>query len=132
VVARFASWLTPGGILAIETPNLDAFDARLFKRTYWGGYHIPRHWHLFQERTLVDLLRGQGIEPVYVAYQTGHSFWMYSFHHFIRYGLRMPRLATLFDPMRGLFFLILFTGFDKIRASLGMKTSAILVVGRKL
>lgn len=132
VIAKISNWLAPGGILAIETPNIDALDARLFRKTFWGGYHFPRHWHLFQEKTLSELLQSQGIEPVYVAYQTGHSFWMYSFHHFLRYKLKMHRLSQFFDPMKGLFFLILFTGFDKIRAAFGMKTSSILIVGRKL
>lgn len=131
VVAKISGWLTPGGVLAIETPNLDALDARLFRKKYWGGYHFPRHWHLFQEETLVQLLRSQGIEPLHVAYQTGHSFWMYSIHHILRYKLKMRRLSRLFDPMNGLFFLILFTLIDKIRAALGMKTSSMLIIGRK-
>lgn len=132
VIAKISDWLVPGGILAIETPNLNALDATLFKKTYWGGYHFPRHWHLFHAKTLSELLRRQGIEPVHVSYQTGHSFWMYSIHHFLRYKLKLTRLSQLFDPMKGLFFLILFTGFDKIRAALGMRTSSILIVGRKV
>lgn len=132
VIAKISNWLATGGILAIETPNLDALDARLFKKTYWGGYHFPRHWHLFQENSLVQLLLSQGIEPVYVDYQTGHSFWMYSFHHFLRYKLRLYLLSRFFDPMNGLFFLILFTIADKIRAALGMKTSSMLIIARKL
>jgi hypothetical protein len=49
-----------------------------------------------------------------VAYhrlQTGHSFWMCSLHHWLRYGARpSPRLARWFDPLHGLPFLIGFTG----------------------
>lgn len=132
VIAKISDWLVAGGILAIETPNIDALDAKLFRKTYWGGYHFPRHWHLFHEKTLSELLRRQGIEPIHISYQTGHSFWMYSFHHFLRYKLKLARLSQLFDPMKGLLFLICFTGFDKIRAALGMKTSSILIVGRKV
>lgn len=132
VIAKISDWLVVGGILAVETPNIDALDAKLFRKTYWGGYHFPRHWHLFHEQTLSGLLRDQGIEPVHISYQTGHSFWMYSFHHFLRYKLKLIRLSRFFDPMKGLLFLILFTGFDKIRAVLGIKTSSILIVGRKV
>lgn len=132
VVGKISSWLAPGGILAIETPNIDALDARLFKKSYWGGYHIPRHWHLFHRKTLEILMRDNGIEPVHVAYQTGHSFWMYSFHHLVRYKLKIPFLSKFFDPMKGLVFLIVFTGLDKLRAALGFKTSSILIVGRKV
>lgn len=131
-MAKVSAWLAPGGIIAIETPNLNSLDAKLFKSAYWGGYHFPRHWHLFDEKTLVELARKNGIEPVHVGYQTGHSFWMYSFHHLLRYRLKLVRLSRLFDPMKGLLFLILFTGFDKARAAIGMKTSSILFVGRKI
>ena len=131
-IAQVSAWLAPGGILAIETPNIDSTDARLFKRTFWGGYHFPRHWHLFHEATLASLMRRNGMEPVHVSYQTGHSFWMYSVHHWIRYRLKLKWLSRFFDPMQGLFFLILFTGFDKLRALLGMRTSSILMVARKV
>jgi len=56
VVARVFEWLAPNGIFAIETPNIDSFDARLFKRTFWGGYHVPRHWNLFSPESLRRLL----------------------------------------------------------------------------
>ncbi len=132
VIAKISDWLVEGGVVAIETPNIDSLDAKLFKKTYWGGYHFPRHWHLFHEKTLSKVLRSQGIEPIHISYQTGHSFWMYSFHHFVRYKLKWTRLSRLFDPMKGLIFLVIFTVFDKVRATLGMKTSSILIVGRKV
>jgi SAM-dependent methyltransferase len=131
VARKVAGWLAPGGLFAIETPNLDALDARLFKRTFWGGYHIPRHWHLFRRATLERMLGDAGLEVVAVRYQTGHSFWMYSLHHALRYKLGLARLSRLFDPVKGLLFLIAFTGFDKVRAALGLRTSAILVIARK-
>jgi SAM-dependent methyltransferase len=131
VARKVSGWLAPGGIFAIETPNLDALDARLFKATFWGGYHIPRHWHLFREKTLRAMLEGAGLEVVAMRYQTGHSFWMYSFHHLLRYRLGMVGLSRWFDPVKGLPFLILFTGFDKLRALLGLRTSAILAIARK-
>lgn len=77
VLRRIASWLAPGGVLAIETPNLDSLDARRFHGRWWGGYHIPRHWTLFTPETLQEMLRAQGLEPFAVRFQTGHSFWMY-------------------------------------------------------
>jgi SAM-dependent methyltransferase len=132
VVERVVRWLAPGGVFAVETPNLESLDARLFGARYWGGYHIPRHWHVFTLASLSRLLRDSGLEVTSVRYQTGHSFWMYSVHHWLRYGARpSPRLARWFDPLHGLSFLIGFTGWDKLRASLGFATSAMLVLGRK-
>jgi SAM-dependent methyltransferase len=133
-IQRVADWLSPGGLVAIETPNLDSIDAKLFRRTYWGGYHVPRHWHLFTPVTLARLLEDRGFRVLKLSYQTGHSFWMYSFHHLLRYGprFRSERLSALFDPVGGgVFFLAGFTALDKLRALLGFKTSSVLAIARK-
>jgi 2-polyprenyl-3-methyl-5-hydroxy-6-metoxy-1,4-benzoquinol methylase len=132
VVDRLAGWLKPGGVLALETPNVDSLDARLFQEGTWGGYHIPRHWHLFKPDTLTRLLESAGLRVEATRYQTGHAFWMYSFHHVLRY--RQPahvRLARLFDPLNSVVPLIGFTAFDRLRATLGAKTSAMLLIARK-
>ena len=132
VCRKLAHWLAPGGLLALETPNRISLDARLWHRTFWGGYHIPRHWQLFSTEGIIRVLADVGLEPAGVIYQTGHSFWLYSIHHWLRYGtLRMPRVAKWFDPIGALMPLVLATGFDKIRAALGFRTSAVLVLARK-
>jgi hypothetical protein len=57
---------------------------------------------------------------------------MYSIHHKLRYGKRPhPRLARFFDPFGSLIPLIAFTAFDKVRALLGAKTSAMLIIARR-
>lgn len=132
VIRKLAAWMAPGGVLAIETPNLDALDQRLFHDSYWGGYHIPRHWNLYTASTLARQLKDAGLEPVATLYQTGHSFWMYSMHHWMRFeGTPHPRLAKLFDPIGSLAFLAGFTLWDKLRGLLGFRTSAVLMLARK-
>lgn len=132
VVSRIAKWVAPGGLLAIETPNIDSLDRRLFADGLWGGYHIPRHWHLFTQATLSRLLSGAGFTPIAVVYQTGHSFWMYSLHHRLRYSNR-PRvtLSRFFDPFSNVAPLAAFTGFDMLRSALGARTSAMLVLAER-
>jgi len=132
VIRRIRGWLSPGGVLALETPNLDSLDARIFRQTYWGGYHIPRHWNLFTPATLGRLLADSGLEVVSTAFQTGHSFWMYSLHHAVRFGRgSRPRAGEWFDPTRSLFGVAGFTAFDLLRGKLGWKTSAMLVIARR-
>jgi SAM-dependent methyltransferase len=132
VVERVARWLAPDGVFAVETPNLDSLDARLFRERFWGGYHIPRHFQLFTLASLTRLLAAHGLEVESVRYQTGHSFWMYSLHHRLRYGdPPRPRLARWFDPFRGLPFLAAFTAWDRARAALGSHTSAMLLIVRR-
>jgi hypothetical protein len=132
VVERLAEWLRPGGVLALETPNTDSLDARLFADGYWGGYHIPRHWHLFKPETMTSMLESVGLQVEAVQFQTGHAFWMYSLHHRLRYGAKpKPRLAKWFDPLESVLPLVAFTGFDRARATVGARTSAMLHIARK-
>lgn len=132
-LTRLRDWLAPGGLLALETPNLDSWDARLFRARWWGGYHFPRHWVLFDPKSIRTALEKAGLQVIAIHYQTGHSFWLYSFHHWLRYNQTwpMPGLARLFDPLRSKLMLTLFTGFDILRRMLGFKTSAMLVLARR-
>ncbi len=133
VAAKIHDWLAPGGLFVLETPNMDSLDARLFRRGHWGGYHIPRHWHLFTPQTIRAMLEKAGFRVEAIAYQTGHSFWLYSFHHVLRD--RVPGvgkfLSRLVHPLRSLPALVAITGFDLLRATLGFKTSAMMVIARR-
>lgn len=133
VLRRLGSWLSPDGVLALETPNTDSLDARLFRDRWWGGYHFPRHWTFFHAASITRALEKAGLEVTRIEYKPGHSFWLYSFHHMLKYNrlCAMPRLSRLFDPMRSKLFLVLATGFDILRAMLGAKTSAMLVFARR-
>jgi SAM-dependent methyltransferase len=140
VAQGVARWIAPGGVFAVETPNIDSLDARLFGRTHWGGYHIPRHWNMFTPTTLRRLLTDAGLEVIGTRFQTGHSFWMYSIHHMTRYprgsrpsGLRRS-LSRCFDPFGGVVSLpalLAFTALDKARAGAGLRTSSMLMLARK-
>jgi SAM-dependent methyltransferase len=132
VLRKISRWLTPGGIVAVETPNIESLDARLFQDSFWGGYHFPRHWNLFSTATLARAFEGSGLQPVATMFQSGHAFWAYSFHHLLRYRRRpWPRLAERFDPFKALVPVVLFTGFDKMRAACRFHTSSMLMLGRK-
>ena len=54
--------LKPGGKLVIVTDNTDSLDFRFFKETYWGGYHFPRHWNLFNRNSLTELAEKNDFE----------------------------------------------------------------------
>ena len=133
VLRKLAGWLSPDGVLALETPNRDSLDARIFQSGLWGGYHIPRHWHIFTPENLRRLLEQAGLEVIAVRYQPGHSFWLYSFHHALRYATRpLPALARWFNPFGGLLpLLMFFTGLDVVRAALRQRTSAMLILARR-
>jgi SAM-dependent methyltransferase len=131
VVRRIHELLSAGGILAVETPNFDSLDARIGRRRFWGGYHIPRHWHIFTPESLRRLLERAGFSVLTIKYQPGHAFWLWTLHHWLKYRCGMPRIAAACHPLRSVPLLALVTGFDLIRSKLGWRTSAMLVIARK-
>lgn len=126
-----AKLLRPGGVLIIETPNTKSFDVRLFKQKYWGGYHFPRHWNLFDEKTLRKMAEESGLEIVEFNYLPSHSFWIYSLHHVFLDKFDSPKIAKFLNPFRNIPLLALFTGFDLIRSKAGFRTSNIQMIARK-
>ena len=81
MIERIRGLLRPGGAVVIETPNIASWDHALFAKRYWGGYHIPRHFHLFSRRSLPQLLRASGFEVTRVTSLASPNFWIQSLHH---------------------------------------------------
>jgi SAM-dependent methyltransferase len=57
LMATVWRWLRPGGIFYVVVPNIDSWEARLF-RSYWYGLEAPRHLYHFS----VDSLRRCGVQ----------------------------------------------------------------------
>jgi SAM-dependent methyltransferase len=70
--------LAHGGVILIKTPNIRTWDARLFRRSYWGGLHAPRHWILFSAQSFRLLLRRTTLRIQRLQYTQGAPFWAYS------------------------------------------------------
>lgn len=83
VLEKVASLLREGGVLSVETPEIEGWDYRLFRKRYWGGYHIPRHFYLFNRVTLTRLLREEGFEIVSVRSIPSPAFWIFSVHNWL-------------------------------------------------
>ena len=54
--------LRPGGRAVVVTENTATLSFRMFGRRYWGGYDFPRHWHLFDEKSLRSLAGAVGFD----------------------------------------------------------------------
>jgi SAM-dependent methyltransferase len=116
--------LSPGGVLVIDTPNRGGWDYRLFRRKYWGGYHIPRHFHLFNLESLARLLRECGYRIERQGCTPSIAFWVISFRNAL--GLNsMARGDSFWEfltlkslPVAGAFYVL-----DLIWSRLGGQTS---------
>ncbi|MGZ8756203.1 MAG: methyltransferase domain-containing protein, partial [Acidimicrobiia bacterium] len=82
--------LKPGGRLVIVTDNVDSLDFGWFKKRYWGGYHFPRHWNLFNRGALERLTRRAGYQTEKIETIVSPVNWVYSIHNFL-VGRGAPR-----------------------------------------
>ena len=128
-VEKASRLIKPGGALFIETPSTEGLDARLFRSRYWGGYHFPRHWSLFDEGSLRRLVDLHGFETVQVDYLASPAFWVQSFHHMLL-DKNYPRPMVNFWTIRNPAALALFTLLDTVSARIG-KTSNIRLIARR-
>ncbi|MGB5901103.1 MAG: methyltransferase domain-containing protein [Geitlerinemataceae cyanobacterium] len=123
--------LRPGGILVLETPNTQSLDVTWFRQGYWGGYHFPRHWNLFDRSTLTRLATEANLQVKDIRYLPSPAFWILSYHHSIGNKWQNSQMANWFDPLQNLALLSLFTGFDLVRAKFGFATSNLQFVAVK-
>lgn len=80
VLQSVRSLLKPGGKVVIVTDNTDTLHFQLFKSRYWGGYHYPRHWNLFNPKTMHDLAKKTGLEVDSLTTIVSPVNWVYSIH----------------------------------------------------
>lgn len=129
VVTRLQHLLAPGGHLFIETPSTDGLDAKLFRKRYWGGYHIPRHFWLFNETSLRQLLENAGLRVIQVSYLCSPAFWIQSVHHLLL-DQGWFRLARFFSEKNPL-LLSVFTMVDLSMWALGRRTSNMRMIAER-
>jgi SAM-dependent methyltransferase len=120
--------LKPGGIVAIETPNLSGMDYYLFKRRYWGGYHFPRHFTLFTPVTLSQMMEKVGYDVLRREAMLSPVFWIHSMHN-IADDIFLKSLANFFHYQNPL--LLAFTTAMEIPAKMIGFTSNQRIIGQK-
>lgn len=62
-LAKALEWLKPGGIFYTVLPNVNSWEARVF-RSYWYGLELPRHLFHFSPASLRHLMASVGFEEV--------------------------------------------------------------------
>ena len=133
--------LKPGGVLLLETPNIDSKDAKVFRTQHWGGYHFPRHWVFYSEESICRLIEQVGFELIQIDYHPAPAFWNWSFHSMMSVkgdGVRRKWADILFPPsdfqknnFKNLCAVSLFTFFDVVQKATTGKTSNMSVLLRK-
>ncbi len=111
LLANVRKLLRPGGRLVIVTDNTDTLDFRLFKQRYWGGYHFPRHWNLFNPSTIKLLAEKTGFEVEELTTQISPVNWTYSVRNALTDRNAPNWLIEMFS-LKSPFVLSAFTIFD--------------------
>jgi 2-polyprenyl-3-methyl-5-hydroxy-6-metoxy-1,4-benzoquinol methylase len=109
--------LKPGGVLSIETPDINAWDFRLLSRRYWAGYHIPRHFYIFDKNNFSELARSAGFEVVSTASLVNPVFWIHSIKSYCADKPLLRRVAGFFHHQNVL-MLALFTPLEILQTRL--------------
>jgi len=96
--------LKPGGLLYVETPNIDALNLQTFG-IHWRGLEAPRHLVLFSPHSLSRLLRDLGYTDVRVRRRDVFSglYELSSRAEAAFKGSANPRRASLLQKLRGSF-----------------------------
>lgn len=129
VLTKLGRSLVPGGHVFIETPNIDSPNARLAPRRYWGGYHFPRHFHLFSPSTIRAALARARLEPVRIAYVPCPVQWLVTMSNWLQERKRPPRWLLRAVDWRQPLPLALLTLADLLLLPLG--TANMQVVARR-
>jgi len=126
---RVRSALHPGGVVFLETPNLDSPNARVAPRRAWGGYHYPRHFHIFSPDTIESALREAGLELLQISYLPCPIQWVLTLNNLLQERARPPRALLHFLDWKNPVLLGVFTIADLLLLPLG--TANMQVVGRR-
>ncbi len=81
ILSSIFKLLKKGGKLVIVTDNTDSLDFKIYKNRYWGGYHFPRHWNLFNKKSITKLAIKTGFEVEDLSTIVSPVNWVYSIHN---------------------------------------------------
>jgi SAM-dependent methyltransferase len=130
ICRRVHALLRPGGCFVVETPNTAGIDYRLFRRSWWGHYHFPRHWNLFSAASLRRMLEQAGFRVERSESLISTSAWTISFHNWLLdHG--WPDAVVRFFHYQNPLLLAIFVALDWTRARLGFETSNQRVIARR-
>ncbi len=110
--------LKPNGKLVIVTDNTDSLDFKLFKNGYWGGYHFPRHWNLFNRNALTTLAEKSGFKIEKIETVVSPVNWVYSIHNAL-VDTNAPQFLINQFTLKSTISLGIFTVLDIILQKLG-------------
>ena len=129
-IAKLRGSLKKGGILVIETPDTDCLDYKIFFNRYWGGFHYPRHFNLFNKKNLSTILSADKFEMILISNKLQPVHWLWSVHHFLKEKFGNNILTKSFN-IKNILWITFFTVIDSIQLFFLKKSSNQRIVCKK-
>jgi len=130
VIAKLHKALRPGGMLVMETPHLNSWDHRAFSSGHWEGYHIPRHFNLWQTAGMERLITEAGFSNFSFTKRIKPVHWTFSLQNRAIAKGRPQWVVNLFG-VRNFALLAFFGVVDVIQLYLARKASDVQYVATK-
>jgi 2-polyprenyl-3-methyl-5-hydroxy-6-metoxy-1,4-benzoquinol methylase len=134
---RAAELLKPGGVFMFATPNVDSADVRRFGR-FWGGWHFPRHWTLYDPQSARRLAEQIGLNVEQITYEVNPVFWNWTCHARLResrgddFADKVFPPVSIFQPgLQSFVLLSVFTIVDIVQKLITGKTGSMQVELRR-
>lgn len=130
VIDKVKAIIKKGGIISIETPDTDSWDRRIYYKRYWGGYHFPRHFYLFNKKTIRQLLEKTGFEIISIKSLPSPVFWIHSIHNYLieHHHHKIARYFHYQNPI----LLAAATAIDMVQIGLIGKSSNMQILAKKI
>ncbi len=133
VLDKLSQILHPQGKMLIETPNSGGLDFVLFHRRHWGGYHIPRHFNIFNPQGLASFVRRFGFKPLEQGFLSSPGFWIMSLRN--QLGLNsIQRSGSFWEflSFHNIWVVTLFVLIDTLSIKLHQPTSNQFLLAEKI
>jgi SAM-dependent methyltransferase len=112
-LAAIRRTMKPNAKLVVITDNTRTLPFRLFQGRYWGGYHFPRHWNLFDRVSLRRTAERAGFEVEEISTELNPVNWVYSIHNVLA-DFGAPRWLRERFTLKSVVALTVFTLIDGV------------------
>jgi 2-polyprenyl-3-methyl-5-hydroxy-6-metoxy-1,4-benzoquinol methylase len=130
VIKSMSRMLSDSGILIIITPDTDCWDRKIFEKKYWGQWHYPRHWTLYNPNNIKQHFFKHNIEVIKNTPMLSPWSWIRSLEN--KYSQRKyPKFVGDFFSMNNIFLISFFTLVNIIQVSIIHRSANMLIVAKK-
>ena len=130
ILKKIGSILKRGGVVSIETPDIDSWDFHLLHRRYWSVYHIPRHFYIFNKDNFSRLARDAGFDVISTVSLVNPVAWIHSIQSYCADHRLLQPFASFFHQ-QNVPMLALFTPLEILQTRIARTSSNMQVNLRK-